>query len=285
MTDPHLCVGVDVRRDSCYLARVRYDGTEYSVVSLDKCRESELKSHLGHGIEDVVLSVPDEQVLVKSLCLDRTGRWDSDLLTKFEISRSLLDDDSEFSLASQPAGNGRYLGLAVRCRQLVQLADLFPFLSGSHADSLRFEMRAVALARAYRCFCRVTPGELVGLADFGRETVSLCFLRGEDIIDVTGIRAGPSHCEGDRELRKMAAEFKTVVNFRLATLQDDDRSPLLSSLLITGVASDSPVVSILEEHFSKAVRRPQIDPAFLKETSLPEGAATDFLIAMGLAVS
>ncbi|MFH1372314.1 MAG: hypothetical protein ABII79_00740 [bacterium] len=285
MTDPRLSVGVDLRRDGCYLARVQHDGNGYSVVSLDKCKESELEAHLGHGIEVVVLSVPDEQVLVRSFRLDRTSRWDSDLLTRFELSRSLLDDDNEFSLVGQPAGNGRHLGLAVRCRQLQQLADLFPFLSDSHVDSLRFEMRAVALARAYRCFCRVTPGELVGLADFGRETVSLCFLRGEDIIDVTGIRAGPSHCDGDRELRKMAAEFKTVVNFRLATLQDNDRSPLLSSLLITGVATDSPVVSILEDHFSKAVRRPQINPAFLKETSLPEGGAADFLIAMGLAVS
>ena len=288
-------MGIDYRSGRYYTARVRQDASERKVTALVTATESELKEHQVLQGEDIIFSVPDNEVVVKNLHLSQADKWDTDLLARFELSQSLLDDENEFCFATLSTGQpNRCLGLVTRRRNLEQLTDsLFSSLNPASL-SPKYEMRAVALAKGYLNFCHPKQGELVCLADFGDNVASICFVSHGDIIGLAHLppswfdRSGSALTGLNSEpgLKKMVVEFKTVVNFRLPSLFEEGVTPPLSALIVSGDGSDSPVKSTLEQHFQVPVTSPRIDRRFLGEDAAAmEGPLEDYLVAMGLTVN
>jgi hypothetical protein len=296
-------MGIDYRSGRYYMARVRRDASERKVTALVTATESELMEHQALEGEDIIFSVPDDKVVIKNLHLSQAGRWDTDLLARFELSQSLLDDENEFCVATLTTGqSNRRLGLVTRRRNLEELTDsLFSTLNPA-ALSLKYEMRAVALGKGYLNFCHPEQGELICLADFGDNVASICFVSGGNIIGLAHLPLsqfdrsgrlwpapdGPalSGLNSEPGLMKMAVEFKTVVNFRLPSLFEEGGTPPLSALIVSGDGSDSPVKSALGQHFQVPVTAPRIDGRFLqKESAAVEGPLEDYLVAMGLTVN
>jgi hypothetical protein len=295
MTSNQTAIGIDYRSGLYYTARVRRDASGRKVTALVTVTESELKEHQTLEGEDIIFSVPDDKVVVKNLHLSQAGRWDSDLLARFELSQSLLDNENEFCVATLSTSQlNRRLGLVTRRRNLEELTDsLFSTLNPA-ALSLKYEMRAVALGKGYLNFCHREEGELVCLADFGDNVASICFISGGNIIALAHLpfsqfdRSGSalSGLNSEPALMKMAVEFKTVVNFRLPSLFEEGVRPLLSALIVSGEGRDSPIKSALEQHFQVAVTAPRIDKEFLqKESKAIEEPLEDYLVAMGLTVN
>jgi len=295
MTSNQTTMGIDYRSGRYYTARVRQDASERKVIALVTSTESELKEPQVLQSEDVIFSVPDNEVMVKNLHFSQADRWNTDLLARFELSQSLLDDEYEFCFATLSTGQpNRCLGLVTRRRNLEQLTG--SLLSSLNPAALlpKYEMRAIALGKGYLNFCHPEQGELVCLADFGDNVASICFMSGGNIIGLAHLplsrfdRSGPALTGLNSEpgLMKMAVEFKTVVNFRLPSLFKERVAPPLSALIVSGDGSDSPVKSALEQHFQIPVTAPRIDKRFLqKEPAAVEGTLKDYLVAMGLTVN
>jgi hypothetical protein len=290
MTPNRTTMGIDYRSGRYYTARVRQDATEHKVTALVTATESELSELMEHQVlegEDVIFSVPDDEVVAKNVRLSQADIWDRDLLARFELSQSLLDDENEFCFATLSTGQpNRCLGLVTRRRNLEQLTGSLLSSLNPAAWSPKYEMRAVALGKGYLNFCHPEQGELVCLADFGDDVASICFVSGGNIIGLAHLPPGQFDLNSERGLKKMAVEFKTVVNFRLPSLFEEGVTPPLSALIVSGDGSDPPVKSALEQHFQVPVTAPRIDKRFLEEEpAVVEGTLEDYLVAMGLTVN
>ncbi|TET93691.1 MAG: hypothetical protein E3J26_05910 [Candidatus Zixiibacteriota bacterium] len=295
MTSNRITMGIDYRSGRYYTARVRQEASERKVTALVTATESELKEHQALEGEDIIFSVPDNEVVVKNLRLSQADKWNTDLLARFELSQSLLDDENEFCFATLSIGQpNRCLGLVTRRRNLEQLTG--SLLSSLNPAALlpKYEMRAIALGKGYLNFCHPEQGELVCLADFGDNVASICFMSGGNIIGLAHLPRGQFDLSGpaltglnsEPGLKKMAVEFKTVVNFELPSLFKEGVAPPLSALIVSGDGSDSPVKSALGQHFQVPVTAPRIDKRFLqKEPAVVEGTLEDYLVAMGLTVN
>jgi hypothetical protein len=237
--------------------------------------------------EDVIFSVPDNEVVAKNVRLSQADIWDRDLLARFELSQSLLDDENEFCFATLSTGQpNRCLGLVTRRRNLEQLTGSLLSSLNPAAWSPKYEMRAVALGKGYLNFCHPEQGELVCLADFGDNVASICFVSGGNIIGLAHLPPGQFDLNSERGLKKMAVEFKTVVNFRLPSLFEEGVTPPLSALIVSGDGSDPPVKSALEQHFQVPVTSPRIDRRFPGvDAAAVENPLEDYLVAMGLTVN
>ena len=119
-------VGIDRRGNSFYAVRVT-EGTGrpevHSVVCYDDdhCPDDFLSEH-----DRVVLSVPDDLVQVKSLCLSHSDPIDIRIRARFELTQSLLEPENEFSFDFLIlAESDRLLGLIYRNRRLEELQFQF----------------------------------------------------------------------------------------------------------------------------------------------------------------
>jgi hypothetical protein len=303
MTSNQTAIGIDYRSGRYYTARVRQEAMGHKVTALITATGSELKEHQVLESEDMIFSVPDDKVVVKNLHLSQAGRWDTDLLARFELSQSLLDDENEFCFGILSTGQPNHcLGLVTRRWKLEELTNsLFSSLNPATL-SPKYEMRAVALGKGYLNFCHPEQGELVCLADFGDNVASICFVSGGNIVGLAHLppsqfdRSGRhwpapdglalTGLNSELELKKIAVEFKTIVNFRLPSLFEERITPPLSALIVSGDGNDSPVKSALEQHFQVPVTAPRIDKRFIEESpAAAEDPLEDYLVAMGLTIN
>ena len=94
--NPLTVVGIDRRGNSFYAVRVTESTGRPEVHSVmcyndDHCPDDFLSEH-----DRVVLSVPDDLVQVKPLCLNRSDPIDIRARARFELARSLLEPENEF---------------------------------------------------------------------------------------------------------------------------------------------------------------------------------------------
>ncbi len=233
-----------------------------------------------------VLSVPDNKVIVKSFNLDRTERWDARRQAQFEMSVSMLDSQDEFCFDIIYTGyNKRNLGLATRRQHLEQLTNAV-FNQQSHTlTSLRYQMRAVALGKGYLTFCHPEGKGLECLVDFGDEVASLCFVLERHIVGLAHLSTSCFDFTTEHELKKMAVELKTIVNYKQASFLEDRCPGPLSALLVSGDNGNGEIRSVLQQRFPVAVSAPQVDDHLL--TCSPQDSEVpldSYIVALGLTV-
>ncbi len=284
----HARIGIDCRTKYFYTARVGRINDSYHVQTLARIEKEHLRGQpylVGH---EITIGLPDKDVIVKSLNLKDIDVADPASVIRFEMACSLLDDEDEFAFEYLPAGDdGRYLALVHHksCRET--LLNLYGFEPGDEKQSTpRYKMRAMALGDGYLGFCRCAPTELVCLADFNLPLVSICFIYRQRIVDLAYMRVDRNLSTGPVALDMLAADFKTLVNFRLGLLAEQ-RQPLpLTSLVITGDDISEDFKTILKKYFLAEIGSPQLIREYFNDC--PENNEIPFekyLVALGLAVN
>ena len=281
-------IGIDCRAEYFYTARVNTDDDAPRVQTLARFKKEHLKGHEYLSGSEITLCLPDREVMVKALNLNNPDPADLEAVIRFELSQSLLDDESDFAFDYLATGtNGRYLGLVHRRECHRQLLSFYGFdENDEYIKTARYKMRAVALAEGYLKFCHHRAGELVGLVDFNGPVVSVCFIYQNRPVDLAYLVPAGDYQVGEAAGKNFAADFKTMVNFRLNALNEAGVTVPLAALVITGDEISESLKTVLERYFPVGIRAPRIIREYFADppenTDIP---LEKYLVALGLAVN
>ena len=231
MTEPSSTIGVDRRRREWLIARVRRDSGRPTIEQLQRFDHASLTEceHLRTN-EPVVLAIPDDQALVKSIHLDGTG--DRTRRATFEMAQAILADESEFVFDSYPTAlDNLTIGAAIR-RSVLTEEVIEPFTRAIDQSSTPAALlRAIALGRGYAAYAVPEGGELTALVDLGADPVSLCFVHNGRPTAIGWLAASRYDLAEEQGRERLAVELKTVINFKLSTLFEDGLTLPLSGLV------------------------------------------------------
>ena len=283
MSDP--VIGLDIRGDGCCVARVRTDNGSALVESLQCVASADSLTPLLAGGRSV-LAVPDRNVIVKTIPPPQIQNVAVADLVRFELGRTLLDDEAEFAFDYAQAGtDGRLLGLGYRRAYLRQICRPWG-LDDESVDRVRFRSRALALGRGYLAHCERDPGDLVALADLNPPAVSICMIYRDSVVDLAWLDITALDLAAPADRERFAVDLKTMLNFRRGSLRDSGISMPLAALIVTGDLAVDQMQPTLQQYFPSGILVPRLRPALFSD---PESAASDaalrFLVALGLAAN
>jgi len=282
MTSDKCTVGIDYLCGFYYAVKVQQRGSGPHVTALVRLEKPHLAEY--HWLDDaeIILSVPDNEVIVKNLHLNRTGSWDVNLQTQFELSVLMLDGPEEFCFDTVYTGNkNRYLGLITRRQNLEQLSSLLFSEAESPVSSPKYRMRAVALAKGYLNFCHPEEGKFICLADFSDDIVSICFIHEGNIVGLAYLPTDRLDWSSTQGLKKIAVDFMTIVNYKLTSIHGDGVTEPLSALFVSGGSDKAGIRTALERYFS-VVTTPKIDTRLFTDPTASDIPLENYLVSLGL---
>ena len=285
MSDALTKIGIDLRGDVYYVARIEHHPGRHEVKALLRLEQEHLgQHHLVTGGE-LALSIPDELVMIKRLRLG--GEEEVDLRARFEMVQALPEDESQYLFDIIRSGlEDRFVGLAVRRDRLNDHKARLGSIGNGAAENSRCQMRAAALAMGYTGFCRKSGGDLVCLADFQPSSVSLAFLYQGAIVDLAHLPLGKRDPGRADAFEKIAMELRTLVNFRTAALFSDGITTPLSCLVVSGDHLSDEAINRLRKSFSIDINRPVINTGFFSgQADLTSVPLEKYLVALGLAAN
>ena len=274
-------IGIDFIGSQTHIAAVDTDTDGQPTAEIDLYETySDLEASVADN-SSITVGVPDNLCQVKSLRLTASSESDLRLRAQFELSQSQLEPAESFlyDLISTERDH-RLLGLIYRRKSLME------WISGCHLpesisiETINYRGRSAALGYGYMQFCRPVAGDLVCLADFGRPVVGICFVYNRQIVDLARRETVQATLSDEAALRRLAIDFKTIVNFRLMALADAGISVPLSQLVVVG-ASES-LHSLLAEYFPVGVSRPELLLSVAVKGEFDDPAAG--LVSLGLTV-
>ncbi|MEA3296417.1 MAG: hypothetical protein U9R56_00960, partial [candidate division Zixibacteria bacterium] len=163
-TTDRTAIGIDYRDDLYYVARIQHHAGRSEVKVLARFERMHVRGHQLLEEGSFVFSVPDDKVIARNINIANCRGFDSDLLARFELAQSLIDDEREFCFDVIPTNRqGRFLGLTVRRSILGELSE--PFYNGSTDSPIQaaYKIRSAALGRGYIDFCQRETGEFICL--------------------------------------------------------------------------------------------------------------------------
>jgi hypothetical protein len=279
-------VGIDRRGGSFFTVEVDYDAGRPRVTSLGRS-EIAPGADLSRSEDGrVVLSVADDLAIVKAI-YPGSGKFPSvNERLRFELSQSLLEDESAFGCLFQNTGNDRrFLGAALRQQLLTDLQSQYGFVGDSDTN-LSFQLRSFALGRGYLSFCRREAGDLVVLVDLVEGLASVCLLSRDQIVDVTSLKLDPDQLASAAGRDRLAVDLKTVVNFRLAALIDSGISVPISGLAVSGEGVGDDFIDTVQRYFRVNISQPVLNEGYFAEGDHPDRDDWPlYLVALGLTVN
>lgn len=285
MSDASVQIGIDDRGQFFHVARVCHEPGRSRVEALARFDRSMIRSHELLEKGRLVFAVADDLVAVNEISLPaKTSSRPAELI-EFEQTQSLLDDASIFFFDALPlsADSGRYLSLTVRRPQLSTIIQPFTEATGGDTSRVQFALRAEALGQGFIQYAQTEGGDFACLIDFNDRLASLCFVHRREIIGVAHLATKQFDMTSARGLKKMAAELKTIVNFKLATFSRRNVSVPLSSVFLSGNHMNPDVGEILQEYFSVGIRAVALNSSlFPQPEKMSEIPAGDYLVALGL---
>ena len=286
MRDSSVRIGVDCRGELMYAARVCHDGMRPQVKALVRLSRTHPKEHELLDDGEIVLAVPDDQVIVKRLVLPDAPSSDRPERARFEMSQAVLEDESLFQFDTVDTGQkDRLLGLIMRQESLLHLSGRNTGGLFAERQPLSYRMRAVALGRGYVEFCRPQAGELVCLVDFHDQLASVCFVCQKHVLAVSHMGLDNSGRRNLSDLPRLAMELKTLVNLQISLLFSEGITVPLSTLVVTGEGVNQRLMEALSQHFPGGVRTPEIYSGFFADPSkLNQIPIDNYLISLGLTI-
>jgi len=283
LSENHTKIGIDYRGGLFYVARIDHGTGRHEVKALLRLEKQHLGDH--HLLQggQLILSLADENVLVKRLQLDN----DDDLLVQFELAQTLPDQSTDYYFDSVTSGLERQvIGLAVRRDRLREyVATILGDRAAIFSDA-RYQMRAAALAAGYLNFCRRTGGDLVCLADFTPASASLAFTYQGMVVDVCHLPLAKFDLALLESSARMAVEMKTLVNFRCAALFSEGITTPLSSLIVSGETVTNGLIKNIQSMFTIDISRPAINTGFISSQADLTGVPLEnYVVALGLAAN
>ncbi|MEW5993757.1 MAG: hypothetical protein AB1744_05095 [Candidatus Zixiibacteriota bacterium] len=280
-------VGIEPRTDCCLLARSEYSEHGRRITDLAKIARQHVQRHPLLQTAELVIAVPDDKVMVKSL---RVGKAEAEDIICFELAHTILDSEQNYLWDAIRCGmeSNRYLGLLARREEIQKvtqtmvsgLADIAR--QARHSEQVRYEVRAVALAKGFVEFCEQTEAELYCLVDASSDMASLAFVQNRSILDLACISTERLRSNTTLGVQYFAAELKTVIDFRLRSLREHLESSHPPTVVLSG---NTELLDILGSRLQAPVVHPLFNPDLIADSAKPFGAVIDdFLIALGLTV-
>ena len=279
-------IGIDLRGGLYYAARIEEGAGRPDIKALARFERAHLADHELLKGGRVVMSVPDNRIVIKRIGLPE-NESDPAAKAKFELSQMLLEDEKEFLFDLIDTGrNNQYLGLIVRREQIDACFSRYSGELFTTSDNTDYRMRAAALAKGYLTFCRPVGGDLVCLADFNDESVSIVFVFRGRTIGFTHASLENLDLSVESDLQKMAIDFKTVINFALASLFEQGVTTPLSALVVSSDGPNGEITSALKTYFSIEIATAEINPGFLAERGDVAAIPMEkYLVALGLTIN
>ena len=285
MSDTRTKIGIDFRGDLFYIARVDHNTGRPEIKALARLEREHLGQHQLLDGGHIVISLPDEGAVVRKIQLDAADN-DFEAQARFELSQSILEDESEFLFDVLPTSQGYHLGLILRKHTLAQLLNSLLQDQKNAFPEAGYKTRAAALADGYINFCQASGGNLVCLADFLPGSVSLAFVYGHQLIDLAHLPLDRFDTNSESDLRRLAVEFKTAVNYRLSSIFASGITTPLTALFVSGEPVNDRIVAFLKEHFPIEITGPRINTGFFSgQADLSEIPLEKYLVALGLAAN
>ena len=284
MSDSLIKIGLDKRDKMIYAARVKTDKTRLEVKALIRLNsESPLKHNL---IEDGDLhfAIPDYQVMLKQITLSPESQYSIRERAKFEMTQSVLEDENNFYFESEETSQANNLiGSIFRKERADKLIISYNANNFDKNRIKKFKVRSLALGKGYLNFCHRETGELVCLADFCKEVVSICLIYQKKILSIASIELKKFDLSNENDIDKIAMEFKTVLNFKLSSIFDKGITVPLSALMIIG--GNEQLESKFSNYFKLKPFLPKINHGFFSNPKkLEQIPLHNYLIALGLSV-
>lgn len=287
MSDAPVQVGIDDRGQFFYVARVRHEPGRSRVEALARFDRSLIRSHELLEKGRLVFAVADDLVAINEISLPAKMSSRPAELIEFEQTQSLLDEAPSFFFDALPLGanSGRWLALTVRRPQLSTIIQPFSKATGGDTSRVQFALRAEALGQGFIQYAQTEGGDFTCLIDFNDRLASLCFVHRREIIGVGCLATKQFDMTSARGLKKMAAELKTIVNFKLATFSRRNISVPLSAVFLSGSQLDARAGEIVQDYFSVGIRAVALNSSlFPQPDKMSEIPAGDYLVALGLTV-
>lgn len=283
MTAEHTSIGIDCRGGLFYVARLDSGVGRHEVKALLRLEKQHLGDHELLQGGQTILSLADQNVMVKRLRLDT----DDDLQVRFELAQTLPDQPADYFFDTVASGlEGQIIGMAVRRDRLAEYTNVLLGESAGLFPDVRFKMRAAALASGYLNFCRRTGGDLICLADFTPASISLAFTYQGMVVDVCHQPLVKFDPTSDGSTAKMAVEMKTLVNFRCAALFSEGITTPLSSLIVSGDTVTDSLIENIRRMFTIDISRPAINAGFISsQADLSQVPLENYIVALGLAAN
>lgn len=287
MSDLPVQVGIDDRGQYFHVARVCHEPGRSRVEALARFDRSVIRSHQLLASGRLVFAVADDLVAVNEIYLPAKTPSRPAELIEFEQTQSLLDDASIFFFDALPldADSGRCLSLTVRRPQLSTIIQPFTEATGGDTSRVQFALRAEALGQGFIRYAQTEGGDFACLIDFNDRLASLCFVHRREIIGIAHLATKQFDMTSSLGLKKMAAELKTIVNFKLSTFSRRNISVPLSAVFLSGSHLDAQAGEIIQEYFSVGIREVALNSSlFPQPEKMSEIPAGDYLVALGLTV-
>ena len=283
---PSIRTGIDVVGADYLSAKVSTVDSAPKILSVSRFAGTEMSKALQSETGAVVLSVPDESVIFKNVSLPQNSTDHRNKLAQFELKRMLLERPEEFCCdfiqTDQPA---RLLAIVARKERLEQIWNAIHPVEENGIHPEGFLARSIALGRGFLQFCTNDTDRLVCLAEFARDRVSLCFVLGKNIMAPASFDRSQYDLESESELSRIAAELKTIINFKLSELADRGINITLAKLIICG----GQLSELKKLMVASRLKVPTEDPFFNRDMMSSsaiesESSLSDYLVSLGLTV-
>ena len=287
MPNSYTRIGVDLRDNIYYTARVLHGVGRPQVKALIRYEKDHLTNHPLLNSGRVILSIPENKTIVKRIKLIDEKVEDFKNRACFEILQSIPDDPAGYCCEIlETSVKGTYLGLATPKKSL-ESSIIDPFYKAAKLDEKPGgQVRAVALGMGYINFCYLEGGDLVALVDAHDKMVSICFVYKRNIIGIANLLVEKIDMSNEKGLESFAVELKTLINYNLNSIFDDNVTLPLSALYLSGFDSVNQVTPVLSKYFPIRVDLPRINHRFFTDPEKIAGVPLEkYLVALGLAIN
>jgi hypothetical protein len=276
--------GIDLIGNFYLTAQVEMHEAAPRVLALSKISCGELTKSLLSENGSVVVSLSDEDVIVKNIALPINYSAKAKQVVGFELLHSILDEPSEFSIdiIESNDSTGKVV-MAARRNKLEKLSNQLGQNENCHIQPEGFVTRAVALGRGFIRYCSNDTERMVCLADFAEKRVSMSFVLGNRIIALAGFDGGLDAFASESGTARLAAELKTIINFKLNELVDRGLNVGLSRLVLTGELLNQDQRVSIAARLGVELEEPAMNKVMsdkpLVESAIP---LSSYLVALGL---
>ncbi len=284
MNNNSITIGIDNRDGTYFVARVDQTKGRPDIKALIRFDEEHFNGH--HLLEGnrIVVSIPDNQIMIKYVRLPSFDN--ADLKVRFELETALGETPENYLFDIIPTKlDNYYLGLTVRKALTHTLIKPFVQQNGDINFSTGGTMRAAALARGFLTYCQQSGGEFGAIVDFGNRTASIAFYYKQQIVDLCGLPLETNYFNDTDAYQKVIIELKTLLNFKLAALQENGISIPLSKIFVISEFLDEKMIETLQKNLKIEIARPEIHTGFISEQNKNHEIPLDkYLVALGLTV-
>jgi hypothetical protein len=280
---PNYKTGIDKVGADYLAASVEARDSTKRILFLKKISHDDLLQMLSLDRNPILMSVSDGDVSTNKLTI-LGGHDDAGKYVRFELRNSQLDNPEDFCYDIIPTGErSSQLTMLIRKSKLKKIQDSLKTDSKKTNSIQGYTARSIALGKGFLEFCNNETERLICLTDFASEKVSVCLVLGKSIMAPTSFNQSGYDWQLEQDRAKIAAELRTIVNFKLNELANNGIKIGLAKLIICGGNLSFNQKHEIAAKLSVELESPRFKDGLLAELQLPANSTwADYLVSLGL---